>query len=180
VPTSSPGEHSGHGEEIQVAIYLSLPTEPSTQALAEMLHARGTVVIVPEMLPDRDLDWRELRPDGTQGTALGLQAVAAARVILTPALAVDHRGTRLGQGGGSYDRALSRRRTDAVVVAIVNDEEYAAWPLPRDHHDVRVDAVITPGAGFSKISGQLPEASGVNVSSSPPPARTAFSVDGHG
>lgn len=134
-----------------MAIYRALPTEPPTDALAAMLHARGVSVIVPEMLPDRDLDWHELRADGTEGPGLGLTAIAAARVVLMPALAVDHSGTRLGQGGGSYDRALARRRADAVLVAIVNDEEYAAWPLPSDAHDVRVNAVITPSTGLTRI-----------------------------
>ena len=118
-----------------------------------MLHARGAAVIVPEMLPDQDLDWHELRADGSEGPGLGLEAIGGALVILTPALAVDHNGTRLGQGGGSYDRALARRRPDAVLVAIVNDEEYAAWPLPRDAHDVRVNAVITPARGLMPITG---------------------------
>jgi len=136
-----------------VAIYRSLPTEPPTQALASMLHARGVAVIVPEMLDDMDLDWHELRADGKEGPALGPKAIGTALVILTPALAVDHNGTRLGQGGGCYDRALTRRRPDAIVVAIVNDQEYAAWPLPRDPHDVRVHAVITPGSGLIPIAG---------------------------
>jgi 5-formyltetrahydrofolate cyclo-ligase len=150
-PPSGTGEHTAYGDQPCVAIYRSLPHEPPTQALAEMLHTRDVVVIVPETLPDLDLEWRELRADGSEGPRLGLGGIAAARVILTPALAVDHSGTRLGQGGGCYDRALARRRPDAVIVAIVNDTEYAAWPLPRDAHDVRVDAVITPGGGLSPI-----------------------------
>jgi 5-formyltetrahydrofolate cyclo-ligase len=117
-----------------------------------MLHARGAVVIVPETLPDLDLNWHELRADGSEGPALGLAGIAAAQVILTPALAIDHSGTRLGQGGGCYDRALARRRADAIVVAIVNDQEYADRPLPSDAHDVRVEAVITPGGGLSPIT----------------------------
>ena len=116
-----------------------------------MLHTRGATMIVPETLPDLDLDWRELRADGSEGPRLGLEGIAAAKVILAPALAGDHSGTRMGQGGGCYDRALVRRRPDALVVAIVNDEEYAGRPLPHDAHDVRVDAVITPGGGFSQI-----------------------------
>jgi 5-formyltetrahydrofolate cyclo-ligase len=152
LPTSGTGEHPAYNGQPCVAIYRSLPTEPPTQALAEMLHARDMAVIVPEMLPDRDLDWHELRADGSEGPGLGLGAIATALVILAPALAVDHHGTRLGQGGGSYDRGLARRRPDAVLVAIVNDEEYAVWPLPRDAHDVRVNAVITPGGGLSLIS----------------------------
>jgi len=147
------GEHSAYGRRSCVAIYRSLPTEPPTDALLEMLHARGVSVIVPEMLPDKDLDWHELQADGSEGPRLGLEAIAAALVILTPALAVDESGTRLGQGGGSYDRALARRRPDAILVAIVNDEEYAVWPLPHDAHDVRVNAVITPGLGLLPIPG---------------------------
>jgi 5-formyltetrahydrofolate cyclo-ligase len=151
VQPQSKGEHSAYDGQACVAIYRSLPLEPPTQALAQMLHSRQVTVIVPETLPDFDLEWRELRADGTEGPRLGLGAIGAARVILTPALSVDHTGTRLGQGGGCYDRALERRRPDAVVVAVVNDEEYAAGPLPFDAHDVRVDAVITPTGGFREI-----------------------------
>ena len=153
LPQSDAGEHSSYGWEPCVAIYRSLPTEPPTEALADMLHARGVRVIVPETLPDMDLEWRELATDGSEGPRLGLRGIGAARLILTPAMAVDHSGTRLGKGGGCYDRALARRHPEAVIVAIVNDEEYAAWPLPRDAHDVGVDAVITPGGGLIPIPG---------------------------
>ena len=136
-----------------MAIYRSLPTEPPTQALAQMLHAHGITVVVPEMLTDRDLDWHELLADGSEGPRLGPDAIGHAQVIFTPALAVDHRGTRLGQGGGSYDRALARRHREAVIVAIVNDEEYAEQPLPHDAHDVSVNAVITPRDGLTPIPG---------------------------
>jgi len=153
LPPQGPGGHPAYAVHPCVAIYRSLPTEPPTQALAAMLHSRGLTVIVPEMLPDKDLDWHELRAEGSEGPRLGSDAIGDARVIFTPALSVDHSGTRLGQGGGSYDRALARRHPDAVVVAIVNDEEYAVQPLPRDAHDVRVNAVITPGSGLTRIPG---------------------------
>jgi len=146
------GEHSASDTRPWVAVYRSLPTEPPTEALAAMLHSLRIRVIVPEMLPDRDLEWRELRRDGSEGPRLGLDGIAVAQVIFAPALAVDHTGMRLGQGGGSYDRALPRRRADAVIVAIVNDQEYAAGTLPFDAHDVRMDGVITPGGGFSQIA----------------------------
>jgi 5-formyltetrahydrofolate cyclo-ligase len=153
LPPPRQGEQSPAQEPPCVAIYRSLPIEPPTHALAQMLHARHVTVIVPETLPDLDLEWHELRTDGSEGPRLGREGIAAARLILAPALSVDHTGTRLGQGGGCYDRALARRRTDALVVAIVNDQEYATSPLPYDTHDVRVDAVITPGGGFCQIPG---------------------------
>ena len=145
------GGHPAYDGGLCVAIYRSLPLEPPTPELAAMLHSRHATVIVPETLPDFDLEWHELRADGSEGPRLGLARIGAARLILTPALSVDHSGTRLGQGGGCYDRALARRRSDALVVAIVNDQEYTAGPLPSDDHDVRVRGVITPGGGFLKI-----------------------------
>jgi 5-formyltetrahydrofolate cyclo-ligase len=155
IPLAPPstGEHSSYKGQPCVAIYRSLPTEPPTGALAAMLHRRNVTVIVPETLPDFDLEWHELLADGGEGPRLGLEGISAAHLVLAPALSVDHTGTRLGQGGGCYDRALARRRPDAAVVAIINDEEYAGSPLPFDAHDIRVDAVITPGGGFSKIPG---------------------------
>jgi 5-formyltetrahydrofolate cyclo-ligase len=152
LPLRDSREHPAYDEVLCVAIYRSLALEPPTEALAAMLHSRGARVIVPETLPDFDLQWRELRPDGSEGPRLGTDGIGDARVIFAPALAVDHTGIRLGQGGGCYDRALPRRRPDAVVVAIVNDQEYAARALPCDPHDVRMDAVITPGGGLSPIT----------------------------
>jgi len=149
---SAAGEHPAYDEQPCVAIYRSLPLEPPTEALAKMLHSHHARVIVPETLPDFDLEWHELRSDGSEGPRLGLEGITTANLILAPALSVDHTGTRLGQGGGCYDRALARRRGDAVIVAIVNNEEFTAGPLPFDAHDVRVDGVITPGGGFREIA----------------------------
>ena len=145
------GEHPAY-VELCVAIYRSLPLEPPTTALATMLHARHATVIVPETLPDFDLEWHQLLADGSEGPRLGLTGISAAQLILTPALSVDHAGTRLGQGGGCYDRALARRRSDAVIVAIINDEEYTAGPLPFDAHDVPVHGVITAAEGYREIA----------------------------
>jgi 5-formyltetrahydrofolate cyclo-ligase len=136
---------------VPVAIYRSLPSEPPTEALAEGLHARGVPVLVPMLLQDKDLDWCRLLPDGSTGPALGLEAIAEAALVVTPALAVDASGLRLGQGGGSYDRALRRRRTGAPVVAVVGDDELVPGPLPGEVHDVRVDAVVTPGRGLVRL-----------------------------
>lgn len=134
-----------------VAAYQALPTEPPTDALIASALAAGLQVIVPELLPDNDLDWRPVGADGVLGARLGRDAIAAAGVVIVPALAVDRSGTRLGQGGGSYDRALVRRSPTALVVAVVGDAELVDGPLPADAHDVAVHAVITPGGGFQPL-----------------------------
>ena len=134
-----------------VAVYEALRTEPPTQVLIDALLARGIQVLVPVLLPDNDLDWRAVGAEDPPTPRLGPGAIAAAGLVVTPALSVDHRGVRLGQGGGSYDRALARRSGTSRVVAIVNDEEYVEGPLPHEPHDAGVDAVVTPGRGLVAV-----------------------------
>ena len=81
---------------------------------------------------------------GTLATPLGPGAVARADLVLAPGLAADRTGTRMGQGGGCYDRALARCEGTPTVVLLhpgelVGDDDP---PLPREHHDRAVDAVL--------------------------------------
>ena len=128
-----------------VASYESTPTEPPTEALVAALEGRGVRVLLPVTLPDWDLGWREAGSD----EALGTDAVARAAVVFVPAHAVDGAGTRIGQGKGCYDRALAR--TDGLRVAVVHPWEVAAEPLPREEHDLPVDAVITAATGLRRL-----------------------------
>jgi 5-formyltetrahydrofolate cyclo-ligase len=127
-----------------VTSYEAVPGEPPTAALNAALAASGIRVLVPITLPDFDLDWS----DAADPTAapLGTDAVALADAVLAPGLAVDQQGTRMGQGGGCYDRALPRRRPGTPVVVVLHPGELldpAAPPLPREPHDQPVDAVVT-------------------------------------
>ena len=84
-------------------------------------------------------------PAQPAGEALGSQALAGADLILIPALAASEDGTRLGQGGGWYDRTLPDRTPSAPIVAVVFDDEVLAdGRIPREPHDIPVDAIITP------------------------------------
>jgi 5-formyltetrahydrofolate cyclo-ligase len=121
-----------------VSIYESTPVEPPTHALVDALRAHGIRVMVPITLPDLDLDWAE----AGVGTPLGREAVAWARVVFVPALSLDRSGTRMGQGGGCYDRVLPRA-PGARVVALVHPWEVREEHLPREAHDLPVTEVIT-------------------------------------
>ncbi len=77
------------------------------------------------------------------GARLGTQAVAEAAVVVVPSSAIDADGSRLGQGGGSYDRALGRVPAGALVVGLVFDDELLAT-VPTESHDRRVDVAVTP------------------------------------
>ena len=134
-----------------VVAYVSITGEPGTEPLRAAQRERGVRVLLPVLQPDDDLDWAVddgalapgrrpavLEPTGPR---LGPDAVAEAAVVVVPAAAVALDGTRLGHGGGSYDRALPRAK--GLVVALVHDDELVD-ELPRDLHDRRVHVAVTP------------------------------------
>ena len=136
-----------------VAAYVSVSSEPGTGPLLEALRAAGKRVILPLLQSDDDLDWAVY--DGSEslhtarrgllepaGRPLGHDALATADVVLVPGLAVGRDGTRLGRGGGSYDRALARVPVGTLVCVLLNSEEVLPT-VPRDDHDRPVNAVAT-------------------------------------
>ncbi|MEO5710455.1 MAG: 5-formyltetrahydrofolate cyclo-ligase [Nocardioidaceae bacterium] len=144
-----------------VAVYVSIGTEPGTGPLLDALIALGRRVILPVVLPDLDLDWAVYAGQGSlararrgllepTGERLGPEAVATADVVLTPGLAVDRTGMRLGQGGGCYDRALGRVPVGTFTCTLLYADELVA-AVPADTHDRPVTAVVTP-AGVSRLS----------------------------
>lgn len=142
-----------------VSVYASRPHEPGTVPLIDALHARGVKVLIPLLGDGLQRGWAVYsgahdlverapgRPPEPSGDFLPSHVLAEADVVFVPALAVDTAGTRLGQGGGWYDRALVDARADARFFALVFPGEVhdaRVSPLPREPHDVGVDAVITP------------------------------------
>lgn len=121
---------------------MPLAGEPGSLELLATLSASGVEVLVPVTLADQDLDWAVWSPAGLSETR-GKSAIGRAELVLVPALAVALDGTRLGRGGGSYDRALVRIATDATVAALVFAEEVLT-ALPRGGWDRPVDAAVTP------------------------------------
>lgn len=146
-----------------IAAYLPFGSEPGSTALLDDLSMLATVV-VPVVQADGDLDWaawtgaddlvpagpggRMLRPIGP---TLGRQFIADAHLLLVPALLVAANGTRLGRGGGSYDRALRRARPSAPIAALLFDEELVEQ-LPMQEWDVPVSAVVTPRGGWTELA----------------------------
>jgi 5-formyltetrahydrofolate cyclo-ligase len=144
-----------------VAAYVSIGTEPGTGPLIDQLVAMGRRVILPVVQPDLDLDWAVYDgPDSLErrrgllepaGRRLGLEAVATADVVLTPGLAVDRTGMRLGRGGGCYDRALGRVPVGTFTCTLLYGDELLEQDLPAAPHDRRVTAVVTP-AGVTRLT----------------------------
>jgi len=67
-------------------------------------------------------------------------------VVLVPLVFADRLGTRIGQGKGHYDRALSHlRQSDSILtIGIAWELQISDEPLPPDPWDVPLDAIATP------------------------------------
>lgn len=69
-------------------------------------------------------------------------------LIISPLLAFDRQGARLGQGAGWYDRTLVDLRAvhDVWVVGLAYSGQEVAR-VPAEDHDQRLDAILTE-AGY--------------------------------
>lgn len=67
-------------------------------------------------------------------------------IVLTPLLAFDRRGHRLGHGMGYYDATLSalRREKTILAVGLAWAQQAVLFNLPADPHDQAMDYIITP------------------------------------
>ncbi|MGN9889895.1 5-formyltetrahydrofolate cyclo-ligase [Micromonospora sp. L31] len=145
--------------------YVPVGSEPGGPELPEALRAAlpgQAELLLPVLRADLGLDWAVYDgPDSLvaagrgmrepAGPRLGRAAIGEAELVVVPALAVDHRGLRLGRGGGSYDRALARVPGRVLTVALLHDGELVE-ALPAQPHDRPVHAVITPSGGLRTLT----------------------------
>jgi len=100
--------------------------------------SRGIQILLPHLLDDSSLEWI----DSESRENLGITGISLAQVVVVPALSVDASGMRIGQGGGSYDRAL--KLNSGWKVCLLHDGEIFEGDLPQEAHDQKVNAVVTP------------------------------------
>ncbi len=142
----------------RIACYLSAPTEPGTNALVRALLDHGFEVIAPRVRGSH-LDWAVVTAASSfetgsfgirevTGPSVGLdtEPLRSAELIFVPALAIDHHGVRLGQGGGFYDRTLEPLVTGPaegpLLVGVINQDELYD-ELPAEDHDRLVAAALS-------------------------------------
>ena len=142
-----------------VGLFLSLPDEPETRDLIRRAWEEGKKVALPKTDIRHGLTWWEIQPgplptletlwEPLPGKHVPI-AVENLEGFCVPGRAFDARGTRLGRGGGHYDRALSVRSRRAWVTGLffsIQEMEN----LPREVHDVALPQVVTE-TGWRSLS----------------------------
>jgi 5-formyltetrahydrofolate cyclo-ligase len=138
------------GPDDAVAGYWRIRDELDCQPSLIRLIDGGQTVVLPVVLgDDQPLDMRVWEADAPLYEAgfgtLAPSDLAPRRdpdVVLMPLLGFDASGTRLGYGGGYYDRTLATLSNKPILVGLA----YAAQEfdhIPREIHDVPLDAVVT-------------------------------------
>ena len=143
-----------------VAAFVGIRGEPPTLPLLAALHARGVRVLLPLLRDDLDLEWAELRRRCRRTRRGAARRAAARRPVARARTASPRRrscsrprwpwtapAAGSGQGGGSYDRALTR--TSAPVLAVVFDDELLE-SVPVEAHDRPVGGTLTPAGGVRR------------------------------
>ena len=132
-----------------VALYRAMGSELDTDALSQALAAQGRSLCLPVVLKrDAAMIFRRwsagepLEMDAAGCPApLPLAETVTPDLVITPLLAFDDFGGRLGQGGGYYDRTFAVL-PDAVRIGLAYDGQRVER-LPIQPHDVALHGVLT-------------------------------------
>ena len=134
-----------------VAVYLPIGSEIDPRPLIGKLIDAGAKLALPCVQDDGSMVYRayqrgdmlEQRPFGLLEPNAGVPEVNPT-LVLTPLLAFDRSGNRLGYGKGHYDRALTKLREKGRVfvcgLAFFGQE---VETVPAESHDVPLDWVMT-------------------------------------
>lgn len=143
-----------NSEEFQgakiIASYISYGDEPVTKDLNKMIIKSGKVLVLPRMLKDKNLEWVVWGGTESKLVKAGkiLEPVGEVisgdeiDIVIVPTLHATRDGHRLGQGGGSYDRALAN--ISAWRIGLIYSGELTVEPIPIEAHDIELNAVATP------------------------------------
>ncbi|CAB4718189.1 MAG: 5-formyltetrahydrofolate cyclo-ligase [Actinobacteria bacterium] len=133
-----------------IATYVSYGVEPSTDEINNAFLKAGKKLLLPRVNGDI-LDWvywdgdmKKLKTTKNLAEPVGpaIDDFSELSAVIVPALHIDKDGYRLGQGGGYYDRALTY--LPGWKIGLVHSGELTGMTLPREVHDMPLDAAATP------------------------------------
>jgi 5-formyltetrahydrofolate cyclo-ligase len=147
-----------------VALYAHKGSEVETTVLDRELRAAGYRIAYPRVVDDaRVLAFHEaaidalviarwgLREPAAAASSVGLHEIAA---FVVPGLAFDRAGGRIGWGKGHYDATLAAAGAAGALRVGLAFECQLVESVPRESHDMLLDAIITEVATYVVASGR--------------------------
>lgn len=143
-------EEIAYAPEDVIAGYWRIRDELDCQPILIRLMDSGQKVVLPVVQgQEAPLDLRVWEADqplyeagfGTLAPS-DLAPRAEPDIVLMPLLGFDNAGTRLGYGGGYYDRTLASLGRKPMLVGLAFAAQEVPH-IPREAHDVPLDALVT-------------------------------------
>ncbi len=147
-----------------VALYLAQDGEIDPAAIAHHLHARSVSVAIPCVIADPEtnaasaLKFASFSPgEALSPNCFGIDEPVTPRfidiqtlnIVLTPLVAFDPNGNRLGMGGGLYDRTFAFKKSTPgqppLLVGLAHTCQQTE-NLEADNWDIPLDAILTDTA----------------------------------
>ncbi len=145
-------EHAHH-----IALFLSFDGELDTRPLIQTLWDRGRAVYLPVLhpfsdgnlimvryLPENELVINRLNIPEPRLDVRHILPLFKLDVLVTPLVAFDTQGQRLGMGGGFYDRTLQHWQQHGFMPVGYAHDCQQVDALPTEQWDIPLPAVATP------------------------------------
>ena len=142
----------------KIGIYLHAFGEIYTQKIIEYAFQHGKEVYLPKVSSTRQtLVWVKITQHQYRNKRfvkhrLGMLEPISARglhisqldFLIMPLLACDYLGTRIGMGGGFYDKTLASAPHKPYRLGLAHHFQFIQQSLPREKWDQPLDALLTP------------------------------------
>lgn len=156
------GFRSGFGRKITVAGFYPVGSEPNLLSLLQRMREKyDMITALPRIEEDeKNLTFRPFKSEEEliKHPSFNIKEpsvhseIVIPNVIFVPLLAFDVDGYRLGYGGGFYDRAIAKMRSENMMLKTVGvgyEAQKMTSHLPREAHDQKLDFVMTESHLFS-------------------------------
>jgi 5-formyltetrahydrofolate cyclo-ligase len=146
-----------------VACYIANDAEISPHEIIKYCWQQGKCVLLPVLHPfsNGHLLFVEYHPNSATRkniygidepivTSTNIHTLDTIELILTPLVAFDNKGNRLGMGGGYYDRTLAPIRRDSLPTQLIGLAHTCQQTdsLLADSWDIPLDGIATPKQFF--------------------------------
>ncbi|HVZ13351.1 MAG TPA: 5-formyltetrahydrofolate cyclo-ligase [Bauldia sp.] len=146
-----------------IAAYMPIWSEVDPGPIVAWAHEQRIAVVLPAVIGAAEVAFRVHRPgDELEIGRFGTRAPAAnvptadPDLVISPMIAFDRTGTRLGHGLGYYDRAIAalvaRGRRPRLLGVAFSVQEVSA--IPAEAHDARMEWIVTERETITPAAGQ--------------------------
>ncbi len=134
-----------------IALYYPIRSEVSLLNFALLMHKNNQQIVLPEIVQKKShLQFKIWKKNdklkiGKFNTSIpNGNSYISPRVLVVPMVAFDKNKSRLGYGGGYYDRTISflQKKNSIITIGVAFDEQEAN-KIPEMEYDKKMDIIVT-------------------------------------